>query len=68
MIVFKECEEQRRSAEVDQQKELEERMAVGEEEHKKGSKKHFCSFCQLHFYFTPVQMLKHDRSCRDMKS
>ena len=64
----RECEESRRDQERDQQTQLAEKMETGEEEHKKGSQKYFCNICKNYFFFTPVQILKHDRSCKSGNS
>ena len=42
---------------------MEEKLKAGEEEHKKGSSQFHCDNCSQIFYFTPIQILKHRKTC-----
>jgi len=59
-----ECEEKMREAEAEQKKQLEEKLSSGQEEHKKGSERWLCEICHSFFYFTPIQILKHQKTCQ----
>ncbi len=63
ILFFKDCEEKQRAEEAAQVEAMEEKLKVGEEEHKKGSKQFHCESCSQIFYFTPIQILKHKKNC-----
>ena len=46
---------------------MEEKLKVGEEEHKKGSSQFYCEICGQIFYFTPIQILKHKKTCAEQQ-